>query len=290
MIRILGLGDNVVDKYIYKNVMYPGGNAVNVAVYAVFLGAEAGYLGIFGDDREGCVVRRALEEKGIDQSRCRTVHGENGYSAVDLVDGDRTYVGGNDGGISKTEPLVLSGEDFAYLKRFDWIHTSCYSHIDSQLPYIKSVGVPISYDFSNHFGKESCAAVCPHIDAALISCGHLDDAEIDDAARMAQRAGCRMVVTSMGQRGARVYFRGKTYQQPALLVQAKDTLGAGDSFFAGFIVSYLSGGGRLDAAEGQDVLIKQSLLKAAAFASKICMIDGAFGCGAPIKEENGNLG
>ena len=99
-----------------------------------------------------------------------------------------------------------------------------------------------------------------------------------------------MVVTSMGQRGARVYFRGKTYQQPALLVQAKDTLGAGDSFFAGFIVSYLSGGGRLDAAEGQDVLIKQSLLKAAAFASKICMIDGAFGCGAPIKEENGNLG
>ena len=34
MIRILGLGDNVVDRFLDRGRMYPGGQAMNVAVYA----------------------------------------------------------------------------------------------------------------------------------------------------------------------------------------------------------------------------------------------------------------
>ena len=33
-IRVLGFGDNVVDKYAHIKTMYPGGNAVNFAVVA----------------------------------------------------------------------------------------------------------------------------------------------------------------------------------------------------------------------------------------------------------------
>ena len=29
MIKVLGLGDNVVDKYMHIHTMYPGGNALN---------------------------------------------------------------------------------------------------------------------------------------------------------------------------------------------------------------------------------------------------------------------
>lgn len=47
MIRILGLGDNVVDRFLDRGRMYPGGQAMNVAVYASMLGAESGYLGVF---------------------------------------------------------------------------------------------------------------------------------------------------------------------------------------------------------------------------------------------------
>jgi hypothetical protein len=32
--RFIGMGDNVVDRYINKEIMFPGGNAVNFAVYA----------------------------------------------------------------------------------------------------------------------------------------------------------------------------------------------------------------------------------------------------------------
>ena len=48
-VKVLGFGDNVVDKYEHLKVMYPGGNAVNFAVYAKKFGAErSAYMGIFG--------------------------------------------------------------------------------------------------------------------------------------------------------------------------------------------------------------------------------------------------
>ena len=48
--KFLGYGDNVVDRYVNKNKYFPGGNAINFAVYAAKLGAESAYLGMFGDD------------------------------------------------------------------------------------------------------------------------------------------------------------------------------------------------------------------------------------------------
>ena len=59
-VRILGVGDNVVDRYRELATMFPGGNPVNVAVAAHHAGAEAGYIGPFGSDRAGQVVLEAL--------------------------------------------------------------------------------------------------------------------------------------------------------------------------------------------------------------------------------------
>src|SRR4051812_24424769 len=61
-VRVLGLGDNIVDRFVDRGVEYPGGNAVNVAVFARQLGAEAAYLGVFGDDEQGRFVRQAIED------------------------------------------------------------------------------------------------------------------------------------------------------------------------------------------------------------------------------------
>lgn len=53
-VKVLGFGDNVVDKYEHLKIMYPGGNAVNFAVYAKKFGAErSAYMGIFGNDAAG---------------------------------------------------------------------------------------------------------------------------------------------------------------------------------------------------------------------------------------------
>lgn len=44
--RVIGLGDNVVDMYMHRNVMYPGGNAMNFAVYANLMGVELSLIHI----------------------------------------------------------------------------------------------------------------------------------------------------------------------------------------------------------------------------------------------------
>ena len=39
-VKVLGFGDNVVDKYTHIHTMYPGGNCVNFAVYSSMIGVD----------------------------------------------------------------------------------------------------------------------------------------------------------------------------------------------------------------------------------------------------------
>ena len=46
--RVIGIGDNVCDKYYPSKIMYPGGQAMNFSVYAKKMGADSAYMGVFG--------------------------------------------------------------------------------------------------------------------------------------------------------------------------------------------------------------------------------------------------
>ena len=48
--KIIAIGDNVVDKYLSRGKMYPGGQCVNTCVYSIMNGGKPAYLGKFGDD------------------------------------------------------------------------------------------------------------------------------------------------------------------------------------------------------------------------------------------------
>ena len=64
--HLLAVGDNVVDCYPDLGVMFPGGNAVNVAVHARRAGASSAYLGAVGTDPAGDLVRGSLVAEGVD--------------------------------------------------------------------------------------------------------------------------------------------------------------------------------------------------------------------------------
>ena len=100
-IRVIGVGDNVVDKYMHTKTMYPGGNAFNFSAYASMLGASSSYMGVFGSDEAAQLVQATARELGIDTSHCRVEEGENGYAMITLVDGDRKFLGSNKGGVAK---------------------------------------------------------------------------------------------------------------------------------------------------------------------------------------------
>ena len=109
--KVIGIGDNVCDKYVHQKTMYPGGQALNFAVYARMLGADSGYLGVFGTDEVAEHVQKTLDQYQVDRSRCRQYEGANGCARVNLVDGDRVFLGSNKGGVLREHPLQLSDED-----------------------------------------------------------------------------------------------------------------------------------------------------------------------------------
>lgn len=273
-VRIIGIGDNVCDKYYPAMMMYPGGQAMNVAVYAKMLGADSAYLGVFGRDEVAAHVIATLDEMGVDHSLCRQYDGENGYAKVRLENGDRQFIMSNRGGVVNEHPLELSGKDLDYIETFDLVHTSNNGHFDSQLSKVQDTGVPISYDFSGHWNETYYLdQIAPLVDYAFFSCGDATDEEAKAACLEFAARGCRLAVATLGSRGSMLYDGKRFYTQKPQKVEAVDTLGAGDSFAAAFLVSLLEQGEIMPAMEA-----------GAAFAARTCLVNGAFGHGMSFRE------
>ena len=273
--RVIGIGDNVCDKYYPAMVMYPGGQAMNFSVYAKMLGADAAYMGVFGNDEVAHHVIRTLNELQVEHTRCRQYEGENGYAKVRLVDGDRQFLMSNKGGIVNAYPLVLNEEDLTYIRGFHLIHTSNNGHFNACLPQVKATGVPISYDFSGRWQEEYYyESVVPYVDYAFLSCGDAPEEEIRAACERMSSLGCRMVVATRGGIGSLIFDGEAFYAQPPHSVDAIDTLGAGDSFATAFLLAIFEGKNIPEAGEA-----------GAAFAAKTCMVHGACGHGVPFVEE-----
>ncbi|MEK8215227.1 MULTISPECIES: fructoselysine 6-kinase [unclassified Paenibacillus] len=283
--KVIGIGDNVVDKYIHQGIMYPGGNALNFSVYATMCKMESAYLGKFGSDEVARYIGQVLDELTIDRSHCREYEGENGYARVTLEDGERLFLGSNKGGIAKENAWKFTETDLNYIKQFAVIHTSLNSYIEQDLTVLRETGIPISYDFSVRWNDDYLEQVCRYVDISFLSCSHLTAEEREREMRKAQRLGSKIVVGTVGENGSYTLFGDQWIYQPADSTEAVDTMGAGDSYITAFLVEMIrSSEGRIEFDQESEMLrkIKTSMGKGAEFAAQICRINGAFGFGTPL--------
>ncbi|MBM6830240.1 carbohydrate kinase [Anaerotignum lactatifermentans] len=280
-VKVLGFGDNVVDRYDHLKIMYPGGNAANFAVYAKRFGAErSAYMGIFGSDAAGNHVISSLEEEGVELVKCVQLLGENGSSKNTVIDGDRVFLESNEGGIRGDYRYVLSRFDLEYIRQFDLVHSGNYSFTERELPKIKKTGVAISFDFSDDSTKEYFERVAPWVDYAFLSCSGTDLAVIQEALAWIHSLGPKLVCASRGAAGCVAFDGERFYEQAAVPVKhMADTMGAGDSLLTAFLVSWITA-----QKEGRADSIQECLHKAAVFASQTCEIDGAWGHGVRYED------
>lgn len=276
-ISILGFGDNVVDCYEHLGIMYPGGNAANVAVYARRLGAaRSAYMGIFGTDGASEHVIESLSAEGVELLRCRQEIGECGSSSVTVVRGDRVFLGSNQGGIRGRSRYVLDRFALEYVKGFDALHTGSYCFSERELPAVRDAHVPVSFDFSEDSTDAYIEEVAPFVDFAFYSAEDgEDDRAVAERARWLHGLGPSIVVATRGARGSLAFDGERCLVQPAKPAKTvADTMGAGDSFIAAFLLSYLDG-----RKQGRDecAAIAHALDGAASFAAEVCGIEGAWG-------------
>lgn len=206
MVKVLGLGDNVCDIYLNERTMYPGGQAVNFAVYAGMLGVKSDFMGVFGNDAIAGHVKASLDAHSVGYSHCRSYAGENGFARVMIVDGDRVFKGSNKGGVIQKHPIRLEKEDLEYADGFDLIHTTNNGFTDDLLPDLHVLSPFVSYDFSYRWNEEDRVdRVCPYIDFAFLSCSDLSDEATEGLCGKLHEKGCGVVTATRGSKGATVY-------------------------------------------------------------------------------------
>ncbi len=237
MARVAAAGDNSTDVYVELGQAFPGGNAVNVAVYLVRLGEQASYTGFIGTDNYGKDMRAALTAKGVDISHLHTKEGTSPYTLITLENGNRVF-GEYDEGVM--ENFELSEEDIDFLCEHDLIHSSVWSRIEKSLPLLKQRGKTISFDFSDQPGHKVVAQALPYVDYAFFSF-EKDSPELREYIKNALQKGPKYVIATLGENGSIAYDGEVFLEQGIVPVQVVDTMGAGDSFIAGFIQAILQG-------------------------------------------------
>jgi fructoselysine 6-kinase len=263
---VVAVGDNVVDCYVDRGLMFPGGNSVNVAVHAARAGTSAAYVGVIGDDERGRLVSAALAAEGVDRTRLLTRSGPTAYAVVRHVAGDRVF-GPNDKGVSLFRP---SAADLAFVSGFDLAHSSYCSGLEPALADLASA-TRVSFDFNDRTDDGYADDLLPHVWVATFSAAHLDRRQCERLVRWAGSRGPGYVFATRGAEGA-IGFDGRVvHEATAAPVAVLDSLGAGDAFIGRALHGLL-------ASEPLPVLLERAVQAG----SQACTALGGFGHGRPL--------
>ncbi|WP_374149108.1 PfkB family carbohydrate kinase [Priestia megaterium] len=271
--KVIGIGDNVVDYYQDRDEIYPGGNALNIAVLCKRYGVEkSSYIGVIGNDLAANHIVNSLVAEDVDISRIRKAYGPNGESVISLnKDNDRTFVGSNNGGVQALIKLNFDETDLNYISTHDLMHTSLYSHIEQDLPML-SDKIAISFDFSFRHEEAYLKKVCPYVDYGFFSGSELNETECIELMHYVKSLGTKVIGITRGEKGALFLVDEQVYKQPIVEAKVIDTLGAGDSFISMFLTHYHQHGN-----------VNEALNQSAIAAAKNCESYGAFGYGLSKK-------
>jgi sugar/nucleoside kinase (ribokinase family) len=225
---------------------YDGGGQVGTALTALArLGAQAGYVGVLGDDLEGRWLRDGLVAEGIDTSRLRLdpeIRTNRCLLLVHQATAGRAILCQAS---TRPDVLRLDDEDRAVLQ------AARVLHLDGQfMPaaiqaarWARQAGVTVCYD-GNH-DRPGLRELLPLVDWLVVAQGFPVELTgrptLDAAVADLLAGGVSLLVVTEGDRGCRVWAGGEHWHIAAFPVRAVDTTGAGDAFHGGLIYGMLQG-------------------------------------------------
>ena len=264
--HILAIGDNCIDHYTELGRRFPGGNALNVAVYASRIpGIMASYMGVVGTDENGDFILDQMRRQGLTTDMVTRIRGETAVTEILIRDGDRIFD-------SYTEGVQLNPPFEKHLIPTsgvpDLLHYTVWGYGRQHIPEIKQTHGPlISCDFSSEINNPA-TEIMPYLDYSFFSGSKLIEEGFDpEKVLMNLKEKTRgVVVMTLGEHGSIATDGNRVYRGIATPVDVIDTLGAGDAFIAAFLSAQLKGSS-----------IPQSIKNGHKSASEICTRLGAWG-------------
>jgi fructoselysine 6-kinase len=273
---VIAIGDNVSDCYLTIGQVFPGGNAVNVAVAVARSGGTSGYVGVVGDDARGRLLMDSLAAERVDTRRLSVASGTTAWCQVTHVNGERLFKPG-ERGVALFRPTE---EDLAFAATASIIHSTFRSGLEDVLPELARRG-KVSFDFSDHLDDGYADELLPFVHIAEFSAPALDDQDCVSLAGWAASRGPAVVLVTRGSKGAMLFdgaASGPVSAEVSVGVngapsEVTDSLGAGDSFIGRALYGLIRG-------EPAETLLAASSRAAA----RTCSTWGAFGHGMQMAE------
>jgi sugar/nucleoside kinase (ribokinase family) len=266
---LLAIGETLVDfisieetdwlRNAYTFRKYQGGSPANIAVYVAKLGGQAAVISKLGIGAMGQFLKAELGRAGVTTDYLVMDH--RVHSSVIFV--SRTARTADfeafRSGDYQLEPQEIGEEA---IQRARVVHAStwalsrepCRAAVERAFRLARQQGKIVSLDpnYSPTIWPDYRAAteVIPH----MLSYATITKPSLDDATRLFGRdrtpeeyierfhsMGPQIVVFTMGADGILLSEEGKLTSIPARPVRVVDATGAGDSFWAGFLVALLDG-------------------------------------------------
>ena len=239
-----------VEKLVDSATFTVGSSSAIFACGVARLGLKVVFIGVCGEDVFGSFMLDEMDERGVDISNVIILpDGQTGLSVILNRGADRAILT-HSGLIS-----ALTAEDVSD----DLLHSARHLHVASYfLQAALQPGLPELFARAHSFGlttsldtnwDPSCKwhgfdqllrltdIFLPNENEALT----LSGASTLEAALPILSQKSRVVAVKCGRRGALARQGKKIASSPALPVQAVDTVGAGDTFDAGFLYGWLNG-------------------------------------------------
>ncbi len=277
--KLIALGDNCIDYYHNTGETYPGGNAINVAVHAARQNVETEYLGAFADDDMAEIIKKALLENRVSYSNCPCIPGTTTkICSYDVVNGERSFVGVVEGE-KWAGPIRLDRILLDYLTTADVIVSSCNAKIPEQIEKLAKMPGIFVFDFGEKLKyrvPEYYDQVCHKMDLALFSIESIGKETFRDFCAPLHERGVIHVLATMGSDGQMISNGREISKMVIHKVKACDTMGAGDSFLAGFVCELARQGWQ----KGQSMSIERlekAMLCGQQVSALNCMNRGGFG-------------
>ena len=240
---------------------YVAGAESNTAIGLARLGHRAGWVSRVGADEFGACVRAAIRGEGVDVSAVV----EDAEAPTGVFFKERRRAGQTQVTYYRASSAAsrLTPDDLApnYLAQARYLHltgitpalsASCRQATRHALDIAEEAGVPVSFDpnvrlklWPEEEARRVLGAMLPRMrvvlagkdEAALLT----GEADPEAAARAIAALGPSQVVVKLGAQGALAFEDGCLVHEPAVEVDAHETVGAGDAFNAGFLSGQLRG-------------------------------------------------
>jgi sugar/nucleoside kinase (ribokinase family) len=257
---VIGIGENSVDSVnllpgypqptgpaakmrIRERHVLCGGQMATAMCACASLGLRAKYVGVTGTDDNGRRIRAELQGLNVDISDLVIRDVENRFAVI-LVDentGDRMVLWDRDDRLRLRESELPVDA----LARTSVVHVD---DVDDEVAIraarlAREAGAIVTSDIDRLTPRtEELAAIVSHaIFAQHVPLALTGLTDIEAALRRMRQTLDNVLVVTMGEQGSSALVGDRFFHEPAFLVHAVDTTGAGDVFRGGFIYALVDG-------------------------------------------------